>query len=126
DNYWSVLDQTYPGWRFVMPGLTPGTQAHPFSAYKKDFAPRLGLAYRLGEKTVIRTGYGIFYETGRFKFLDQVTWNGPGYGGTSYYSTSAPGVTDRDRPTTRLPTHSKLPSQLPGAHTRTRWVPTEA
>jgi hypothetical protein len=94
DNYWSVLDQTYPGWRFVMPGLTPGTSAHPFSADKNNFAPRLGLAYRLGEKTVIRSGYGIFYETGRFKFLDQVTWNGPGYGGTSYYSTSAPGVTD--------------------------------
>jgi hypothetical protein len=94
DNYWAVIDQTYPGWRFVMPGLTPGTQAHPFSADKKDFSPRIGLAYRLGDKTVIRSGYGIFYETGRFKFLDQTTWNGPGYGGNSYYSTSAPGVTD--------------------------------
>jgi hypothetical protein len=98
DNYWAVLDKTYPGWRFVMPGLTPGTQAHPFSADKKDFAPRIGLAYRLGDKTVIRTGYGIFYESGRFKFLDQVTWNGPGYGGSSYYSTSAPGVTDPGQP----------------------------
>jgi hypothetical protein len=29
------------------------------SATKKDFAPRLGLAYRLGSKTVVRTGYGI-------------------------------------------------------------------
>ena len=29
------------------------------SASKKGFAPRLGLAYRLGAKTVIRTGYGI-------------------------------------------------------------------
>jgi hypothetical protein len=30
---------------------------------KKDFAPRLGLAWRpLGEKTVFRGGYGIFYE----------------------------------------------------------------
>jgi hypothetical protein len=29
------------------------------SASKKGFAPRLGLAYRLGPKTVIRTGYGI-------------------------------------------------------------------
>ena len=29
------------------------------SASKKGFAPRLGLAYRLGSKTVIRTGYGI-------------------------------------------------------------------
>jgi hypothetical protein len=88
DNYWGVLDQTYPGWRFVMPGLTPGTSAHPFSAPKKDFAPRIGLAYRLDDKTVIRSGYGIFYETGRFKFLDQVTWNSPAYGGTQYYTSN--------------------------------------
>ena len=25
------------------------------------FAPRLGLAYRLGDKTVVRAGYGLFY-----------------------------------------------------------------
>jgi hypothetical protein len=30
----------------------------PFS--KKDFAPRLGLAYRLTDKVVVRTAYGIF------------------------------------------------------------------
>ncbi|MBZ5724543.1 MAG: TonB-dependent receptor [Acidobacteriia bacterium] len=29
------------------------------TANKKNFAPRLGLAYRLGSKTVIRSGYGI-------------------------------------------------------------------
>ena len=29
------------------------------SASKKNFAPRLGVAYRLGSKTVIRSGYGI-------------------------------------------------------------------
>jgi hypothetical protein len=29
------------------------------TATKKDFAPRLGAAYRLSEKTVIRSGYGI-------------------------------------------------------------------
>ena len=26
-----------------------------------DFAPRLGIAYQLGDKTTIRTGYGVFY-----------------------------------------------------------------
>jgi hypothetical protein len=88
DNYWGVLDQNYPGWRFVMPGLTPGTSSHPFSAPKKDFAPRVGLAYRLDDKTVVRSGYGLFYETGRFKFLDQVTWNSPAYGGTQYYTSN--------------------------------------
>jgi hypothetical protein len=29
------------------------------SASKKDFAPRFGAAYRLGSKTVVRSGYGI-------------------------------------------------------------------
>jgi hypothetical protein len=29
------------------------------NASKKNFAPRIGIAYRLGEKTVIRSGYGI-------------------------------------------------------------------
>jgi len=107
-NYWTILDQTYPGWRMVMPGLTPGTKAHPFSAPKKDFAPRIGLAYRLDDKTVVRSGYGIFYETGRFKFMDQVFWSGPGYGGSdesSYLQTGDPGMThytlsDAFQPTT--------------------------
>ena len=88
NNYWGVLDQTYAGWRMVMPGLTPGTKAKPFSPDKKDLAPRIGLAYRLTDKTVVRSGYGIFYESGRFKFLDQMFWNSPGYGGSSYNSPS--------------------------------------
>jgi hypothetical protein len=86
NSYWGVLDQTYPGWRMIMPGLTPGTNAHPFSAAKKDLAPRIGAAYRLNDKTVVRSGYGIFYESGRFKFLDQMFWNSPGYGGATYTS----------------------------------------
>lgn len=32
------------------------------SVSKKLFAPRVGLAYRLGERTVIRTGYGLNYD----------------------------------------------------------------
>jgi hypothetical protein len=30
---------------------------------KTDFSPRIGLAYRLGNKSVIRGGYGIYYPT---------------------------------------------------------------
>jgi hypothetical protein len=33
-----------------------------FSVSHKLFAPRVGLAYRLGESTVIRSGYGISYD----------------------------------------------------------------
>src|SRR2546430_680623 len=39
-----------------MGGVPCDTRA---SASKKNFAPRLGIAYRLGSKKVIRTGYGI-------------------------------------------------------------------
>ena len=36
--------------------------AGPQTEYpKRRFAPRVGLAYRLGEKTVLRGGYGIFF-----------------------------------------------------------------
>ncbi len=34
---------------------------HPEFTWKKGFAPRIGIAYALNDKTVIRTGYGIFY-----------------------------------------------------------------
>ena len=33
----------------------------PEDTWNKGFAPRLGIAYALNDKTVIRTGYGIFY-----------------------------------------------------------------
>jgi hypothetical protein len=86
DNYWGVLDTSYPGYRLDMPGLTPGSHNPPFPADKNNFAPRIGMAYRLTDKTVIRGGYGMFYETGRFKFLDQMFWNSPGYGGITFDS----------------------------------------
>ncbi len=38
----------------------------------KNFAPRIGLAYRLSDKTVFRAGYGIYYnpnQTNTFTFL---------------------------------------------------------
>lgn len=36
-------------------------ERHPEETYKKAFAPRLGIAYTVSPKTVVRTGYGIFY-----------------------------------------------------------------
>jgi hypothetical protein len=42
-----------------------GTSAQPrglWSSDKNNFAPRLGVAYQLTPRTVIRSGYGIFYD----------------------------------------------------------------
>ncbi|MGA8022508.1 MAG: TonB-dependent receptor [Candidatus Acidiferrales bacterium] len=44
---------------FVKSGINPGRSAVPL--YKKEFMPRLGLAYSWDQKTVIRAGYGIFF-----------------------------------------------------------------
>jgi len=45
---------------------------------RKNFAPRLGLAYQLGTNTVLRAGYGIFYTTfDRNGSEDQLSLNPP-------------------------------------------------
>jgi hypothetical protein len=50
----------------VMGGLTfAGVNGNPralWNADKNNFAPRVGLAFQLNAKTVIRAGYGIFYD----------------------------------------------------------------
>ena len=58
DNYGAIrfdptTDDIYIGGEGGQPWAAGAT------ASKKDFGPRLGLAYRLSEKTVIRGGYGI-------------------------------------------------------------------
>jgi Carboxypeptidase regulatory-like domain/TonB dependent receptor len=53
------LNPPEPGFRFIFPN-------------HKDFAPRLGIAYRLNNKTVLRGGYGIYFnpnQTNSFTFL---------------------------------------------------------
>jgi hypothetical protein len=44
---------------------------YPEKPYKKAFAPRLGLTYALNEKTLLRAGWGIFYDRAFY----------PGWGG---------------------------------------------
>ena len=44
----------------------------------KNFAPRVGIAYAIDDKTVIRTGYGIFYQLfERYGSEDQMALNPP-------------------------------------------------
>jgi Carboxypeptidase regulatory-like domain len=39
-------------------------KSYPEYLFKKAFSPRLGIAYSVTPKTVVRTGYGIFYDAG--------------------------------------------------------------
>lgn len=45
-----------------------GSVPHPGS--KTPFAPRIGFAYRLNEKTVVRGGYGIFFDSAEGREID--------------------------------------------------------
>ena len=43
---------------------------NPADGSKKPFAPRIGLAYRLGDKTVLRGGYGVFFDSFETREID--------------------------------------------------------
>jgi hypothetical protein len=43
---------------------------NPAPASKKPFAPRFGFAYRLSDKTVVRGGYGIFFDSAETREID--------------------------------------------------------
>ncbi len=59
-------------------------QRYPEELFKKGFAPRIGIAYTYDQKTVIRTGYGIFYDAGYY----------PGWGsGVAQDGFNAAGIT---------------------------------
>ena len=42
----------------------------PHAGSKKPFAPRFGFAYRLTDKTVVRGGYGIFFDSAEGREID--------------------------------------------------------
>src|SRR5437868_4865392 len=55
------------------------------------FNPRIGLAYQLNSKTVIRTGYGIFYGVPKFAATDR--WTGAPYASTTPWLSTLDGIT---------------------------------
>jgi carboxypeptidase family protein/TonB-dependent receptor-like protein len=73
--------------------LTPDTIPSPGFQFIKpnhdNWAPRLGFAYRLTNKTVVRGGGGIFYNPNQTNSFTLSTTNPP-FGATSTYSALAP------------------------------------
>ncbi len=47
-----------------IPGIAPNLPQHYASAPKHDFAPRFSLAFQMTPKTVVRAGYGLYYNSG--------------------------------------------------------------
>ncbi len=58
----------------------PGQRAELWVNEYKYVSPRVGFAYRLGNKSVIRGGYGIFYTAAQFDNINILQLNPPGGG----------------------------------------------
>ncbi|MCX6604782.1 MAG: TonB-dependent receptor [Acidobacteria bacterium] len=54
------------------------------------FNPRIGIAYQLNPKTVIRTGFGIFYGVPKFAATDR--WTGAPYSSTTPWLSTLDGI----------------------------------
>jgi hypothetical protein len=77
--------QTYEGlatmlaedFETIIPSTLPSKGFEFHEPNKKDFAPRLGATYRLGERTVLRAGYGIYYNPNQMNTFTFLTNNPP-------------------------------------------------
>jgi hypothetical protein len=89
--------QTYAGlatmlaedFETIIPSTLPSKGFRFHEANKKDIAPRLGATYRLGEKTVLRAGFGIYYNPNQMNSFTFLTNNPPLAAASTYTSDPA-------------------------------------
>ncbi|PYV10803.1 MAG: hypothetical protein DMG07_20455 [Acidobacteria bacterium] len=98
-----------------------------FDVDKNNFAPRLGVAYRPTQKTVIRAGYGVFYDIGLSNLFTNMGLAAPFFVGNDR-------TFDRSKPPTGLPGNefgkvppspTQFPSQLSpdqGGFIQAKWA----
>ena len=91
---WISLDVPNPGAGNLPGALQVASPSDPsgLNTYYKNFGPRLGLAYSLNDKTVIRAAYGIFYAQGNANRLDRGAFV-QGYNGSMDKTSADNGIT---------------------------------
>ena len=83
--------------------------------------PRIGLAYRLSEKTVIRTGYGIYYNVHQLNNYTILNLNPPLSGSAAFSNTASDGVITNSNPiTSQNPFGVLSPTSMINANTLNR------
>lgn len=105
----SMVDPTLPNpgaggipgaYTYFGSGTDRNGQKRPQDIYKKAFGPRVGFAYSIDDKTVLRGGYGIFYEPLREgSFADQ---DGLGFFNKQTITPTNGGPTQIDNGVTRV------------------------
>jgi hypothetical protein len=89
--------QTYAGlatmlaedFETIIPSTLPSKGFKFHEPNKKDFAPRLGATYRLDDRTVLRAGYGIYYNPNQMNSFTFLTNNPPLAAASTYTSDPA-------------------------------------
>ncbi len=97
--------QTYDGlatmlaedFETIIPATLPSPGFEFHEANYKDIAPRLGATYRLSEKTVLRAGFGIYYNPNQMNSFTFLTNNPPLAAVTTYTSDPANPTLSFDR-----------------------------
>ncbi len=73
------LEVVFPNSNSTINGKYPASVIDPD---RKDFAPRVGFAWRANRRTVVRGGYGINYNTGQYAAVVQDLSNQPPFANT--------------------------------------------
>jgi carboxypeptidase family protein/TonB-dependent receptor-like protein len=118
--------QTYAGlatmlaedFETIIPATLPSPGFKFHDPNHKDIAPRLGATYRLNEKTVVRAGFGIYYNPNQMNTFTFLTNNPPLAAVTTYTS-------DPANPTLSFasPTGAVGPAARPDVISPTRHLP---
>jgi hypothetical protein len=102
------------------PTLVPNIRS-PYAFYtpdKKDFEPRVGVAYRLNEKMVIRTGAGIYYNVQQLNNYTILNLNPPLSGSVPFTNTASNGIITNSNPITLVnPFGALSPTSVINANT---------
>ena len=83
----------------IIPATLPSVGFEFHEPNYKDWGPRLGAAYRLSDKTVLRAGFGIYYNPNQMNSFTFLTNNPPLAAVTTYTSPSTNPTLSFEHPT---------------------------
>jgi hypothetical protein len=96
EGYASMLDEDF---ETIIPSSFPAEGFKFHEPNYKDIAPRLGATYRLDEKTVVRAGFGIYYNPNQMNSFTFLTNNPPLAAVTTFTSDPANPTLSFENPT---------------------------